>query len=244
MNKHLFPFYLFAVIVIVPLFGMEELGGAGNSAPYTLEQRRRIAQDIIASDLSPVRLQEIARQFECENQCTLAWFENHKQSLMVLLAADFPDIEMKVMGSRYWHTNHMLSDIDAVVVAKAENHETVLDLLQQWYSVHYPGIKQIRKKTKTGLPLFALKTFNDAQLGEMRLEYILQSPEADRATIEGLRQRLAQRFKTDQDKTRYAIAMMQAVYQNDEKAQLELKGWTRLEVKEWSLLRTLRTNGE
>ncbi len=194
--------------------------------PYTTEQRREIAKYILSQHEHD--LIQIGMQFDQDNTQIVAWFDTHKQSLEKALAQRFPDIQIKIMGSRRWQTAHMLSDIDAVAVTQEVNHESVVDLLAQWYAAQYPDIKQFRIKTKAGLSLFTLKDFKDAILGEMKLEFTIQSPQINAKTINGMAQLLLQRFKSKEEKTNYALAMMAAVYAHDEKKQLELKEWTRV----------------
>jgi len=210
--------YSLALLVCVNLYSCQ-----------TLEQKRARAQEIInIHNMTPAQLEETFAQFSDENQNTCSWFEQHASKLSDSLLTVVPDAEVKMMGSRRWDTTHLLSDIDAVVVTQVSDHEKVVDALQDWYVAQYPEVKQFRTKTRAGLSLFILKAFTDPKLGEMKLEYTVQSPETNRAIINGMTARLATRFTSPTEKNHYAVAMMKAVYDDNIQEQLALKEWTRV----------------
>jgi hypothetical protein len=132
-----------------------------------------------------------------------------------------------MMGSRYWQTSHLLSDIDAAVITNADP-EKIFNALQCYYTTHYPQANQMKRKTKANLPLFSLNNFYDPMLGSMKLEYVILSPEIYQTIIDGTTEKLKTQFPTWQDKTRYACSVMIAVHNNDEATQKSLKQWTNI----------------
>jgi hypothetical protein len=191
--------------------------------------RNKIVKNLLENETCiDTKLDEIGHQFEEENKTVCTWFEMHKSTILPFIKKASNDAEIKIMGSRRWQTSHLLSDIDAVVVTNSENPETLLDALQNYYGTKYPDVKPLRTKTKAGLFLFILKDFADPILGKMKIEYTIQNSETNKAIIDGMTSRLTAKFNNNREKTEYAFAMMKAVYNKDEKKQLNLKEWTRI----------------
>ncbi len=199
-----------------------------NENLFSLRQQRVKAKSILQTSISNDLLANIEIEFAEENEKISRWFNNHKQPLSNTLSTEISDVEIKIMGSQRWKTNHVLSDIDAVIVTNYHDHEKVVDILQNWYSMHYPTITPFRMKTKAGLSLFILKNFFDHNLGEIKLEYTVQDPETNQTIINEMMNRIKEKFKNKEEKARYALAMMEAVYKNDIQKQLQLKEWTRV----------------
>lgn len=212
----------FFIVSTVTLYGME---------PLTFAQRKKIAADILATptqNFDDRQVVDIATTFLNENNNACEWFEEHRKELQPLVQQVANDAEIKIMGSRRWKTSHILSDIDAVVVTESPDRKKVIDALQSYYTKQYPSVDQFRRKTKAGFLLFVLKNFADPRLGEMKIEYTIQSQDDNRTIIEQMSERVSAKFTDTVQKTRYAIGMMAAVYENDTQKQLELKEWTRI----------------
>lgn len=226
---------IFSVILgsSLSLYTMEKKCRVASSAIkiFSSTDRKKIAQDILSTpldNLNDTELYKISAQFKADNDHTCLWFKNHKKNLQLAIQQTIGDAKVKMMGSRRWNTMHILSDIDAVVVTESEEHEKVIDSLEAYYATNYSAVSQFRTKTRAGLYLFILKDFVDPELGEMKLEYTIQSPATNRMIIDGMTKRLIEKFTDELQKIRYAIAMMEAVYNNDTQGQLKLKEWTRV----------------
>jgi len=218
-----FQFLILAIIFNVISVQSMQLG------LHTIAQRRTTAQQILTIEKEKRDIPSITEQFNRENTETNFWFIRHITQLQNRLRKEIgEDTTIKVMGSRRWNTNHLLSDIDAVIVTKSPNSEGILQALGKYYSEHNKDIKQFSTKTKAGLYLFVLKNFTDKELGEMRLEYTIQTPEINHAIIEKMSEGISIKFKTQEEKTIYALEMMEAVYNDDAAKQLQLKEWTRV----------------
>ena len=197
--------------------------------PYTLLQKRAAAQEILSIANQSRDLRLINEKFKQENTETTSWFECHTAKLQNQLRKEFnQDLSVKIMGSRRWNTNHILSDIDAVIVTNSINLDNLLLALGKYYETQYKDVKQFSTKTKAGLYLFVLKNFADKELGEMKLEYTFQTPEVNQSIIEGMEDKLPTKFKTQEEKTLYALEMMEAVYNENAEKQTQLKEWTRI----------------
>ncbi len=201
------------------------------SGPLTLAARKALAQDIMATpvaNLTNDQLTGIDQAFSQENDETCRWFDAHKNGLQSKLQEVSSDAQVKIMGSRRWKTNHILSDIDAVIVTDASNQDSVMDSLQNHYAQLYPGIKPFRTVTQAGLRLFILKSFQDSELGDMKLEYTIQTPEINHTIISGMTSRIDEKFPDRFSMTKYAVNMMAAVHDNDAEQQLSMKEWARV----------------
>lgn len=193
------------------------------------------AQNILTKGIDKLQSGDIAvigDQFNQENNRVCMWFAQHAALLTAFLkqqeAVKDGAVEVKIMGSHRWRLNHWLSDIDAVVVTEVDP-EYLMSCLSDYYQTHAPSVKPLKIKTAAGLHLFILKSFEDKELGHVKLEYTVQTPAINEAIITGMHDRLVDKFgDNQQEKTRYALRMMQAVAQNDNKKQLELKEWTRV----------------
>lgn len=197
--------------------------------PLTHAQRRSIAEGILAIPDHKRDLPTIGALFNQENKETNEWFKGHSAKLQHQLAdaANNVNLEVKMMGSRRWGTTHLLSDSDAVIVTSARP-ELIMQVLSQFYKTHYRTCKQTSIVTKAGLHLLTLKGFHDTKLGQMKLEYTIQTPQINLSIITGMQKALARKFTSPEEITDYALKMMEAVYHDDLTKQLELKEWTRV----------------
>ena len=175
-------------------------------------------------------LNEITKTFASENERTCLWFESHGALLAsyLRLMLEHRDLDVKIMGSHRWKTNHLLSDIDAVIVTAYDNPASIMERLAEFYQLHYKDVSQFRTVTKAGLYLLVMKDFADPHLSKMKLEYTIQSPAINQKLITEMSAKLVTKFATTEEKTVYALEMMKAVRDNNMPRQMELKGWTRV----------------
>ena len=196
-----------------------------NDQALTVQQRQEQANLILC------KVDYICRELNRENSKVLVWFYQHAQAVQKFIKTTVPEAEdthVEIMGSRRWGLTHWLSDIDAAAVTNYENQQKIIDALSTFYRDKYPKIEQFSMKTKAGLYLFILKQFADPELGEMKLEYTVQTPEVNTAIIDGMEKKIKKQFVDDRQRVGYALAMMDAVYKNDMEQQLRLKEWTRI----------------
>ena len=219
---------LFSVNCLVLCFGVSASVHAMNQncmKALSLEGRKEIAKKILLM----ANIESSTKLFAQENEETCTWFEGHKKELQNFLQQEVSnDIKVDIMGSRRWKTNHTLSDIDAVVITKSTEYEGIIFALKKYYEEHYKDISQFSTKTSAGLYLFILKNFTDEKLGDVKLEYTIQTPEINQTIISGMQERISERFKSIHEKTSYALEMLKAVYENDKNKQAQLKEWTRI----------------
>ena len=177
---------------------------------------------------SDQQLRYVNTIFAQENVFTRAWFKSHKKKLQIFLRDTIKDAHIKLVGSRKWGTNHLLSDIDGAIVTNESNHDAPLKALQYYYTQRYPHVQQCITKAKNGLPLFTLKNFSDPILGHMKIDFTIQNPETYNIVVTAMKERLSLQFINRPEKTRYALKMMIARYTKNEKEKQLLKEWTRI----------------
>jgi hypothetical protein len=175
-------------------------------------------------------LTQIGQEFATDNVRVNNWFNNHSTKLKSFIIAELPNmnLDIKIMGSMRWGTNHSLSDIDAVIVTASTNLESIITILSNYYILNYASVKQFKTITKAGLYLFVMKDFADPELGKMKLEYTIQSPEINNKIITEMKVKLENRFANVNERTMYALEMMKAVKEENMEKQLSLKEWTRI----------------
>lgn len=198
--------------------------------PSSLLEKQSYAQSVLAmyhEGLSNEQVDTIGKLFQDENKAICAWFKIHKKNLQSFIQKTVKDAHVKIMGSRRWKINHLLSDVDLVVVTDSADHKLIFDLLQAYYHDNYPLVTQIRKETRKGVSIFRLRNFNDPVFGEIKVDYVIQNYETNRFMIQKMANLLTTRFMSEQEKTNYAIAMMEATYNQDNEARKKLSSWAR-----------------
>jgi hypothetical protein len=196
----------------------------------SLSEKQSYVQTILAvyhEELSSEQVDVIGKIFQDENEAVCAWFKAHKKDLQSFIRKTVEDAHVKIMGSRRWKTNHLLSDVDLVIVTNSADHKLIFELLQAYYSDNYPLVTQIKKETRKGISIFRLQNVNDPVFGEIKVDYVIQNYGTNRFMIEKMTELLTVRFMSEQEKTNYAIAMMEATYNQDNEARKKLSSWAR-----------------
>jgi hypothetical protein len=157
------------------------------------------------------------------------WFKRHAGILERALRAKFPGVSIFVllMGSYRWKTNHLMSDMDAVIVTDYD-HVEIMKALKEFYDEFYPKIASVSFTTKAGLPLFIMGLFTHPELGDKKLEFTIQSVETNKKIVAETEKRMEAEFPSSELLHAYITGMMRASLDNDEDKKLELKKWARV----------------
>jgi hypothetical protein len=194
-------------------------------------ERAKNTMEICAADFSNERLDKCSREFTRDRQHVHIWFDKHKIAFNNFLKefepgfVDDGDVELRVMGSYKWGTNHTLSDLDCVLVSDGQDKEGLFGSLINFYHESYPDLETSQLVTKAGLPLFIMHNFNDPELGEIKLEYTLQTSQVNNRIISNVEGLMEKKFKNNMVKALYALAVMDAELQDDQNALSCIKGW-------------------
>ena len=179
----------------------------------------------------------IKKQFKAENERVCIWFEEHAALLTAYLrqAEGLQDALVDIMGSHRWKLNHFLSDINGAVVTKADP-KAVLKILALYYKEKYQDVAQLEHNSAMFWPenlrtkepnKLVMHDFTDEDLGEISLEYEIQSPEKNLAFITSMESRLREKFNYENQfaETFYSLEMMAATYKGLWHEKAELTKW-------------------
>ncbi len=195
------------------------------AASYTPAGRSILTKQILVKPHS-MGPSELDKMFKADRHHVKQWFDQHQQILQDQIDSLLPvlykgTVRPVLAGSYYWKTNHMLSDVDILLVIDDQvsfesMREHLMPLLRTFYAKRYPCVETIVRNPKHDIFVVKLFNFNDAMLQDARIDIGFKSQKEYATMLQREQQALDAALGGSCDKRMaYVRAMMCATYYRD-----------------------------
>lgn len=212
------------LILFVTIFSLH----TQHAASFEPQKRQPMAQAILQKPFTEQEALSLYYRFKFDRNQIKQWFNEHAQLLQEYIDRNLPQryrakVKIVLGGSYYWKTNHMLSDIDALMVIDTSNayeydyiRNRITSLLYNFYYMQCWRATTFVRYPKPNLPVFKIFNYSDKQVQDIRIDIGFKTAAEYTAMIRDERQAFDAELGKDRiQRVSYACAMMCATYCED-----------------------------
>lgn len=212
------------LILFVTIFAMH----TQYAASFAPHKRQAMAYNILQKPFDEQEAISLYYRFKLDRKQVKRWFAGHAQIVQEYINHRLPFryrgmVKIVLGGSYYWKTNHMLSDIDALIVIDTDNayifdaiRNRIISLMYNFYYKHCWHATTYVRYPKPDLAVFKIFNYSDKQVQDVRMDFGFKTSTEYTAMIRDERQALDEQLGKDRIKrVAYVCAMMCATYCQD-----------------------------